>query len=174
MEKYIEIAVPKKNTVKDYGICFACCLLPMLVGTYLVLMIFSVTSGNVSITGLACVVCAGLYYLSYKIFLRFYIDWEYILVGDEIRFSKIINKSKRRDIITLMLSKVEVVAKISDKEHIGAIAKAEKKYSFISQTTDDYYFMIAFTDSGTRVCIFFEPDERMLDNFKTTLRGKVF
>ena len=33
-----------------------------------------------------------LFYISYKIFLKFNIEWEYTLVGNEIRFSKIINK----------------------------------------------------------------------------------
>lgn len=174
LEKYIEVAVPRKNSVKDYALCFVCCMLPILLGTYLVMMIYSATR-DFMLVGLSCVLCAGLYFLAYKIFCNFAVDWEYTLVDDEIRFAKIINRAKRRDITTVQLSKVEAVAKITDNEHIGALrASIEKKYSFISQTTDDYYFLVGIDKNGKRVCIFFEPDERMCENFKTTLRGKFF
>lgn len=174
MEHYIEIAVPRKNNIKNYAVCFICCMLPILIGTYLVMMIYSATR-DLMLVGLSCIVCAVLYYISYKLFCMFTVDWEYTLVSDEIRFAKIINKSKRREMATVMLSKIEVVARIGDKEHLSALrGNFEKKYSFISQTTDDYYFLAGFDKSGKRICIFFEPDERMCNNFKTTLRGKFF
>jgi hypothetical protein len=68
-----------------------------------------------------------------------------------------------------------MVAKVTDKEHINALNKSfSKKFSLISQTNSDYYFISGYDKSGRSVCIFFEPDERMRENFKTTLRGKFF
>ena len=173
MQKYIETVVPKRNNIKDYLICFLCCLFPMMVGTWLVTLALNINA-SFPIVGLICVVCAVLYYIAYKIFILFYIDWEYVVVDDEIRFSKITNKAKRRDIITILLPKVEVVAKITNGSQLGKIRSAEKKYSFVSQTTDDYYFMVANTDNGKKVCVFFEPDDKIIENFRKTLYGKFF
>ncbi len=175
MEKFIEMAVPRKNNLKDHALCFISCMLPILFGTYLVMMIYSATSRNFMLVGLSCLVCAILYYVAYKIFCRFTVDWEYTLVDDEIRFAKIINKSKRRELVTVSLSKIETIARVNDKEHINALNKTfAKKYSLISQTNNDYYFIAGYDKEGKSVCVFFEPDERMRENFKTTLRGKFF
>lgn len=175
MEKFIEMAVPRKNNLKDHAVCFISCMLPILFGTYLVMMIYSATNRNFMLVGLSCLVCAVLYYVAYKIFSCFTVDWEYTLVDDEIRFAKIINKSKRRELVTVSLSKTEMVAKVSDKEHINALNKTfSKKFSVISQTNNDYYFIAGYDKEGKSVCVFFEPDERMRENFKTTLRGKFF
>lgn len=173
MEKFIETVVPKRNNIKDYFMCFISCLLPMLIGTWLVILVLNV-GADFPVVGLACVVCAVLYYVSYKIFVLFYVEWEYVLVDDEVRFSKITNKSKRRDVVTVLLSKVEVVSKITNTSQINRIKNVEKKYSFISQCTNDYYFMVATDNSGKRVCIFFEPNDKMKDNFKKSLYGKFF
>ncbi len=175
MEKYIEIAVARKNNLKDHALCFVSCMIPILFGTYLVTMIYSATNRNFMLVGLSCLVCAVLYYVAYKIFCRFYVEWEYTLVDDEIRFAKIINKSKRRELVTMPLSKAEIVARVNDKAHASALNKPySKKLSLISQTANDYYFIAGYDKTGKNVCIFFEPDERMCENFKTTLRGKFF
>ena len=175
MEKYIEIAVARKNNLKDHLLCFVSCMIPILLGTYLVTMIYSATNRNFMFVGLSCVVCAGLYYVAYKVFCRFYVDWEYTLVDDEIRFAKIINKSKRRDLVTVSLSKTDIVARVNDKTHANVLNKTySKKLSLISQTTNDYYYIAGYDKNGNSVCVFFEPDERMRENFKTTLRGKFF
>lgn len=175
MEKFIEVAVPRKNNLKDHVICFVCCMLPILLGTYLVMMIYSATNRDFMMVGLSCIICAALYYFAYKIFCRFTVEWEYTLVDDEIRFAKIINKSKRRELVTVSLSKVDAVARVNDKEHANILANSfAKKFSLISQTTDDYYFISGYDKSGNKVCVFFEPDERICENFKTTLRGKFF
>ncbi len=173
LETFIEIVVGRKNSFKDYALCFLLCIVPMLLGTYFVFVAYALNNSTLLI--LAALACALLYYLAYNIFNRFNVDWEYSLVSDEIRFSKIINKSKRRDIITVSLSKIDKVARINDSEHISSMrAHYDAKYSFVSQSTHDYYFITATDKKGRRVIIFFEPDERMCENFKTTLRGKFF
>ena len=175
MEKYIEVAVPRKNSLKDHAVCFVSCMLPILLGTYLVMMIYSATNRNFMFVGLSCFVCAILYYVAYKIFCRFTVDWEYTLVDDEIRFAKIINKSKRRELVTVPLSKIQVVARVDDTLHIHELNKTfEKKLSYISQTNKNYFFISGYDKDGKSVCIFFEPDDRMCENFRVTLRGKFF
>lgn len=173
MQTYIETSVYRKNNFNDYLKCFLCCILPLLVGTYLVMLMSAVN--NTVLLALSLIACALLYYLSYKIFCNFSVEWEYTLVGDEIRFSKITNKSKRRDMFTIPLSKVEAVAIKTSGEYNSIMRGVfNAKYNFTSQTKADVYVMSATTQNGKRVAVHFEPSEKMLENFKTTLRGKLY
>lgn len=171
MQKYIETAVNKKNSINDWLKIFVCTFLPLLVGTYLVMLC---SQAFPSFLPLSIVLCAVLCFVAYKIYCSFDIEWEYTLVDNEIRFSKIINKSRRRDIVTVSISKADVIANINDSEHNNLIRSVNKKYNFTSQTHNNYYFIISQSDKKERVCVFFEPSDEMLENFRVTSRGKVF
>lgn len=173
MEQFIETTVYRKNNLKDYALCFVLCILPILVGTYLIMLAYGLK--NQGLLMVAIVISAILYYVSYKIFNSFNVDYEYSIVDDEIRFAKIINKSKRKELLTVNRSNIKIIARVNDKEHISALkSPIDKKYSLISQTNDDYYFILASTKTGKNICIFFEPNDRMCENFKATLRQKFF
>lgn len=173
MEKYIEIVVSRKNKLKDTVLCFSASVIPLFVGTYIVILFYA--SASSMFLALSVVACALLYYLSYRIFNSFNIEWEYTLVDSELRFAKIINKTKRRDVMTVNLAKTEVLARVNDNEHNHPYKTFQGvKTQMLSQTNDDYYYLISFTDKNKRVCVAFEPDARMKENFNTTLRGKFF
>lgn len=173
MDNYIELAVFRKNNFKDTLLCFVASILPLVVGTFLVFVLFA--SGASGLLALGIIACAILYYIAYKIFCSFTVEWEYTLVGNELRFSKIINKNKRRDLFTVSLEKIEVMAKKDDAEHNRQLKTSHLPLqSYISQTDVVTYFFIGTTDKGRKVCVEFEPDYRMIDNFKTTLRGKFY
>lgn len=172
MELYIETAVARKNSITDIAKCFFCCMLPLVLGTYLVMLVLALK--NSSFLVLSLVACALLYYLSFKIFTRFNIEWEYTLVQDEIRFSKVINKSKRKELFTIPLSKVSALVGCDSTEYSVTLRRFNgKKYNFTSQTKAPNYLLQATDKKGERVLIIFEPNDKMLENFKTTLRGKI-
>ncbi len=171
MENYIEIAVSRKNSFKDTIACFVSSVVPLLIGTYLVILLYA--SSSTSLLFLGIIACAVLYYVAYKIFCSFNVEWEYTLVGTELRFSKIINKNKRRELLTVPLAKVECVVPATEAKTNHQFKTAQAmKYNFTSQTETKTYSMLCMTDKGKRVIIEFEPDSRMIDNFNTTLRGK--
>lgn len=95
-------------------------------------------------------------------------------MSNEISFAKIVNKSRRKDILTLDIPKTEVMAKISDTQHKSQRECGAKHYSFISQTNNDYYFVVGYDKDGNKVCVDFEPDDRIIEVFKTLARSKVF
>lgn len=172
MEQYIETAVARKNSFSDIIKCFLCCMLPLVVGTYLVMLVLALK--NSSLLAISVIACALLYYLSYKLFLLFNIEWEYTLVQDEIRFSKVINKSKRKELFTVSLSKVSAVVSADSPEYNMVLRRVNgKKINFTSQTKAPHYLLQATDKKGNQLLIMFEPSEKMLENFKTTLRGKI-
>lgn len=172
MEKYIELSVTKHQTFKDRIIAILISFLPVLIGMYiLVLVVFAKAT---TLLPLAILLEALMLFLSYKLYGLFNVDWEYTLVDDELRFAKIINKSKRREVLTVSIPKTEIIARVADEEHNRSLRSDAKRYTFISQTNKDFYFIKSFDSKGNRVCVFFEPDERMCDNFSVTARGKFF
>ena len=168
MEQYIETAIARKNSITDLAKCFLCCMLPLVGGTYLVMLVLALK--NSSLLAISVVACALLYYLSYKLFLLFNIEWEYTLVQDEIRFSKVINKSKRKELFTVSLSKVTALALVNTSEYNSIIRRVNgKKYNFTSQTKAPHYLLQATNKKGEQILVMFEPSEKMLESFKTTL-----
>lgn len=173
MENYIETVVAKKNKFTDLILGCFLSFLPIFVGAYLFILLSSIES-LAGFAPLALIACLVICYFVYKNFGKFNIEWEYILVGSELRFSKIIDKSKRRDIVSVDMSKTEIIARINDNEHNSSLRSVQHKYDFTSNKTNDYFFMITSDLKGKRVCVLFEPDDRLLENFKTTVRGKLF
>lgn len=172
MENYIECAVTRKNNLKDNAICFTLSLLPMFIGTYFVILLYAAQS---NLFVLAILFCALLYFFAYKIFCSFSVDWEYTLVGNELRFSKIINKNKRRELMTVAFSKIEIMARVDDTNNNHQYNSTQlSKNIYTSQTGGKEYFFIGTTEKGQKVCVVFEPDDRMLDSLAILLKGKFF
>ncbi|MBQ8605239.1 MAG: hypothetical protein IJ408_00740 [Clostridia bacterium] len=172
MDNYIEVAVSRKNNIKDTAVCFVSSVLPLLIGTYVVILCYVSSS---PLFMLSLVFCALMYFLAYKLFCMFNVDWEYTLVGNELRFSKIINKNKRRELLVINFQKIDVIARTDDTEHNYQFKNNQSaKLTLTSQTSEQTYFLCGTTEKGKKVCIEFEPDSRMLDNFATTMRGKFF
>ena len=173
MEQFIEMSVGRKNSFKDHFKCFVFCILPILFGSYLMVLAYSLK--NTGLLMVAIVISALLYFLSYKIFNSFSVEYEYSVVDDEIRFAKIINKSKRRELVTINRDKIKIIARVNDSMHKSALSNGiDKRYSLVSQTNDDYYFMVATVEQGKTVCVFFEPNDKMCENFRVKLPHKFF
>ncbi len=173
MEKHIEMSLAKKMTFADRLLSLAASLLPMLISCYILVLVVSLKFS--SFIALAVIICAVALFASYKIFCSFNIDWEYIFVDDEIRFSKIINKSRRKELVTVNLSKAEAVARVNDGAHNRLLTHRDyKHYYFKSNTTDDCWFVAGLSSKGERICVVFEPDERMLEALKLTVRSRFF
>lgn len=167
MENYIETVVKKKNTLIDYVKGYGLPFLPFFVGVYVFVLMMNI-KGFSAFAPLAMIACVVIAYFVYKSFGGLNVEWEYILVGTELRFSKIIDKSKRRDLFAVDLSKVESIGSIDNLNNNSV----SKKYNFTSNTGGNVYYMITTLPKSGKVCILFEPDDRLLENFKTTLRGK--
>lgn len=173
MEKHIEMSLSKKMTFSDRIVSFILSLLPVLLSCYIFVLVISMKF--TAFAALAGVLCAVSLFLSYKIYCSFVIDWEYIFVDDEIRFSKIMNKTRRKELLTVNLSKAEAVARVGDSAHNQYLKNPSyKKYSYKTNTTDDCWFVASVTAKGERVCVIFEPNERMLEAIRLTVRSKFF
>lgn len=169
MEGLIEVIVKKKMTFDVQVKRFILTVLPLMIA---IMLIRLPVDQIVRVIIYLAVVALG--YLAYRMFMNFYIEWEYVFVTNEVSFSKIMNQSKRKDILTCQLKDTLIMFKNTDKEHATAVPKDAKKYNFLSGTGTDYYIWVTKDQKGRNVCIYFEPNNKMLESMKTLARNKVF
>ena len=169
MEGYIEQVIEQKMNFETQVKRFFLTVLPLL------LAILLITSNVHQIYRVFIFLAViGLAYLSYRMFMNFYIEWEYTFVTNEVTFAKISNKSKRKDILTCQVKDTIVLAKSTDKQHLSTVPKDAKKYFFLSNTGADYYVWALQGKNVKTICVCFEPNAQLLDSIHTLARSKVF
>ena len=169
MEGLIEVIIKRKMTFDMQVKRFVLTILPMMLAIMLIrLQVDQILKVVIFLA------VAGLAYLSYRMFMNFYIEWEYVFLTNEVSFAKIMNQSKRKDLITCQLKDTVILFKSTDKDHLSAIPKDAKKINYLSGTGVDHYIWVTKDQKGRTVCIYFEPDERMLNSMKNLARSKSF
>ncbi len=117
-------------------------------------------------------VCVGVWYM-----LRFFsIEYEYSLTNSCLDIDKIYARQSRKQYITLNLKTMEEMALITEpdaKDKVYSIPRG-KVYN-CSSNSDPYntYYAIFNTKSQGRICLLFEPNEKMLDGIKLSVRSKI-
>ncbi len=159
MENFIEYSLPYRMTAADQIKRVVYTIAPMFLGTFLIMFL-----GPIGIF-----LCAGLCYLSYRLYLSFNYELEYTLLENEIAFSKIINKERRRDLMKGDISKTVSYGPIENMPR-----GQQKVRSFLSnQGEEPSYYWITQNAKGENVCILFQPNQAVLDVFSVRARGKL-
>ena len=98
------------------------------------------------------------------IFARRSLEYEYSYFDGDVRFAKIISKSKRRDLKGYVMDNILVIAPEGDKSlyHYENDAQARKRNLTSGQRDRKVYVMVAKTENGMELTRF-EPDEKYLN-----------
>ena len=159
MENFIEYCLPYRMTMADQLKRTVYTVAPMVLGVFLIMYL-----GSIGI-----LLCAGLCYLSYRLFLSFNYELEYSLLENEITFTRIINKERRREMCKADISKTVSYGPMEN------MPKGQQKVrSFLSnQGEEPCYYWITLDQKGEKVCILFQPTPAVLDVFATRARGQL-
>lgn len=158
MENYIEYSLPYRLTTTDQCKRIVYTLAPMFVGVFLIMFL--------GIIGIF--LCAILCYISYRIMMSFNFELEYTLLENEISFSKVINKERRKDLFSADIAKTQSYGPIANLP-----AQHPRLVSVLSnQGKEPEYYWITLNNKGEKVCILFQPNEKVLEVFATRARGK--
>lgn len=159
MENFIEYCLPYRLTAADQMKRVLYTVVPMVLGIFLIMY-----AGLIGV-----VLCAGLCFLAYRLFLSFIYELEYSLLENEITFTKIINKERRRELLKANISKTVSYGPV---EHMPA--GQQKVRSFLSnQGEEPAYYWITEDAKGEKLCILFQPTPAVLEVFAVRARGKL-
>ena len=169
MDIFLEYIVSRKKGTKEI-LKIAGILLAMLI-----LLTASTILILTPLSGISFLLAAGVIYGAYYLITAQNIEYEYIVTNGEVDVDRIVNRRKRKRIITVHSRTFDIVAPVGSPEHRG------EENSNVTQVIDassgydngKAYFAI-FSKDGQRFKLIFEPTEKMLDAFKTFIPRNVF
>lgn len=162
MDVFIEQIIKKKTGTKDYLIYAA----TLLVGLLLVFasMIFVPEFSFFVLVA----VCFGAYYLV----TSRNVEFEYSVTNGDITVDKIINRRKRKRIITVDAHDIEEMGKYKPEEHT-AKSYAERIFTAENDNGNEAWFFAARHPQKGTVLVVFSPNETTLKAIKPFLSRQV-
>jgi Ca2+/Na+ antiporter len=160
MEVYVLVPVRKSFwTVLLGAVCLALAIMLLLMGCSSVIMVY------------LAVLLAAAYY-----FLAFYYkkEYEYSYFDREVRFAKIMNKSRRKSLGFYSMEDVVVIAPAGDPSvtrYEGDTGVKVKDYT--SRTKDTPYYEMVIKQEGETLLFKLELDEPYLEAVEKQYRQKV-
>ncbi len=168
MDTYCENIVKKKKGTSDYIIIFA----TVVMTTVLIYILTGFISHIPSISFLIPAVWFGTIWAAYKIVSFRNIEYEYLLTGGDLDVDKIVNRSKRSPIISVRRREIEFVAPLGSN-HIPVDWQNVQKIDVSSGYNTDLVYVLAINKEGRKL-VLFEPTEKMKEQLKLKLSGKIF
>ena len=149
MEKYM--LVEKKKDLASKALLGLTVLLTVL------MLLLTVILGSVSIV-FACIFG----FLAFSIARRF-VEFEYSYFEGEVRFAKVINKSRRKSIVSYQMDEVVIIAPAGDRSVYNYENDSTFKVRNLTSGDKDtkVYIMVVKGEKGMEL-VRFEPDEEIL------------
>ena len=161
MDFFVEKIVVRRQNIWDYLLSAA-----LIFGGIIVIAISLYINILRSIWPL---ISAGIIYLIYLLITSRNIEFEYIVTNGDLDIDKIISKRKRKRIFSSNCRSFEKVAKYNEEA-----MNVENRLELVSSMHSPDVYFILLNHENKKTIVFFEPDERMLNSFKTYIPKKVF
>ncbi|MCX7841912.1 MAG: hypothetical protein N2489_02410 [Clostridia bacterium] len=166
MDVFIEKIVAKKKKLEDNLIVGGL----ILAGFAAIIAVFSVPVLAGLGPLLAGAIIFGVFYLSKSRNIEF----EYAVTNGELDIDKIIAQRKRKRIFSANCKDFEIVAKVQSEHYNESIKQTAGKIDAASSIDSPGTYFALLNYKGVRTVVYFEPDQRMLNAFKTFNPRKVY
>ncbi len=168
MDEYIEELMPKNKDKNDWIFFVSAILSGVLVtGLIIWLMIYMALANNMAtqfVLSLGPLAIAGVWYGVYYILNSKSVEYEYIVINNNLDIDKIIAKKTRKRLISVDIKNATVMAKVDDTTFSSGQFPSKVKiydYSPLNKNMDTYY--IDCMADGERCVILFQPTARMVE-----------
>ncbi len=162
---YSECIVKRKTPMYTFAIKLLLFVAMCVAVTFMVLM--------VSVIPFLIAVAIGVLYYFYAASVN--LEYEYTFVNGGLDVDKIMNKSRRRKLLTFDFNHLEIMA--AENSHLldSYRQKSCKVYDFTSLNAEnaDKVYVIYGTDKNEMIKVLFEPDEKMLNDMRNNAPRKV-
>ena len=152
MDIFCEYIVKKQQTAKDLvkrlGIIMAAIVLSFL------FLVF-----NNMLMGFGFILIAAVIYGAVFLYRKTNIEYEYILTNSILDIDKIFAKSSRKRAESIDFKNVEGFGRASE-----APSSPAKEFDYAGNINDSNVFYIEFFKDGEKKRVFFQPNQKILDN----------
>jgi len=169
MDTYCEYIFQRKKTPRDHLVAAGLIFLAMVLIVTATYLSFAIPT---LITYLP-LFCFGVIWGAFKITRRSNREYEYLLTGADLDVDEIINKSSRKHVVSIRRREIEVIAAENDKNLPDGWENLPKVELISGYNPHAVYVLVANTKEG-RKAFYIEPTQKMLDQYKTKIPGKIF
>lgn len=161
---YVEKLVSKKMTTTTAMIRVAT-IVACVIAIY-------VLSFYLGIYGLVAMFVCG--YLIYYVFSVTSVEYEYVLVKNELTIDGIYGKNKRKTLQQIDVSKCEVIAPVESTYAAGYHRNTEmKSFDYTSGTGEEQVFLLLISFGAAPAKVYIEVDDRLLEGLRMAAPGKL-
>ncbi len=170
MDVFIEELVKKRKDGKDYAILALLIFGGLIMSVLLLLAILfgSMVLGELGqIAGsVGMLLVAAVWYGVYFINNSRSIEYEYIVINNNLDIDKIMAKKRRTKMIELDIKDASIMACIDDNENNDVyknIDKSVKVLDFGAKNPNLYTYFIDYTTDGKRQIVLFQPTSKIVE-----------
>ena len=160
MDSFDEQIIKRQLSAKDYAIVAATVVLSLVV------LISTLLVNPLLLPIAAILLCVAVYFIITSRNLEF----EYSVTNGSITIDKIINKQKRKSVISIEAQEIESMGRYGpdvNRKNAGKVIFASEKAN-----AGSWYFTAHSQKSGS-VFVVFDPNDKILKDIKPFLRGQV-
>ena len=165
MDIFIEKIVARKKTGTDLLINGAIILATII----LIPVIF-----NIPVVGsMGILVVAAMVYGAYYLITSKNLEYEYVVTNGDIDIDKIVSQRKRKRIFSTSCKEFDILARVKSSHYGRHVQDIKNKITAVSSMDSESAYFATLSYKGEKTVVFFEPDERMLNNFRTFISRKI-
>lgn len=164
MDVFLEKIVQKRKDAKDYLIIIAV----VVVSAILILLSLNY------LYGMSLFFIAAICYAAYLVITSRNIEYEYAVTNGDLDIDKIIAQRKRKRIFSANCKNFEIVAKVKSSHFSDHYKTFKNQLNCTGSMNNDDVYFIVLNYNNEQTVVYFEPNEKMLENFKIYIPRKVF
>lgn len=169
MDGYLEQIVKRKKTSKDF-----------LIKVAMIMSIFAVLALGVVVGVLVnfYFIIIGFFLSLFEIYLCWYvvtgrnIEYEYIVTNNNLQLDKIMNKSRRKELLSIDIKKIEGFEKLGEGR-LDENRCDKVMYLGIDEDDKSQYRFVIQTNRYGKVMVVFAPSKKILEAIKLHLKPEV-
>ncbi|WP_010680922.1 DUF6106 family protein [Acetivibrio cellulolyticus] len=166
MDIFVEKIVSRKKGPREY------ILSAMII--FISIIVVVMASLLLGPRGIVLLLTAGLIVGDWYLIGSFNVEYEYSITNGEIDIDKIINRRKRKKLITADCKDIEIMAKVSSKKFNESIATVPTQIKSVSSMDSPDVYFVMVNNGGKRSLIYFQPDEKIMKTLKASIPSKIF
>lgn len=167
MDTFMEKLVTKRKTIVDHLVTAGIILAAIL------LIILSMSIQVLQDLGIGLIIIAGIVYLGYRLISSRNVEYEYVVTNGDLDIDKIISKRKRKRIFSASCKEFDIVAPVKSDSFERSVQEIKKRIDASGDIASPDAWFVTLNYKGERTIVIFEPDERMLKNFRIYIPRKI-